>query len=154
MFFSRRKPEMPTAETALKGRDQPIPTAATHFINGRPLKGPYPEGTETAEEILGHRKGWCGRPCRLRPDRGDQRPCLAGQQVELEQQIEVQQHEQSGGDEVEADDRQVDVEQRELHRRAAQQVLVRRGGDGGDEIGGEGAEPQEGAADLAGSFLE
>jgi peptide-methionine (S)-S-oxide reductase len=48
MLFSRRKPEMPTAETALQGRAQPIPTAATHHINKRPLKGPYPEGTEIA----------------------------------------------------------------------------------------------------------
>jgi peptide-methionine (S)-S-oxide reductase len=48
MFFSRRKSEMPTAETALKGRANPIPTAATHFVNKRALKGPYPEGTERA----------------------------------------------------------------------------------------------------------
>jgi peptide-methionine (S)-S-oxide reductase len=63
MFFSRRKPEMPTAETALKGRAQPIATAATHFLNGRPLKGPYPKGTESAVFGLGcfwgaERKFW------------------------------------------------------------------------------------------------
>ena len=47
MLFARRKSEMPTAETALKGRAEPIPTAATHFLNKRPLKGPYPAGSET-----------------------------------------------------------------------------------------------------------
>src|SRR5450631_3391978 len=48
MFMSRKKPEMPTAATALKGRAEPIATAPKHFVNGRPLKGPWPEGLETA----------------------------------------------------------------------------------------------------------
>jgi peptide-methionine (S)-S-oxide reductase len=48
MFFSRKKLEIPTAETALKGRPEAIPTAKTHFVNKRPLKGPYPAGYETA----------------------------------------------------------------------------------------------------------
>ncbi|MHC5308003.1 peptide-methionine (S)-S-oxide reductase MsrA [Bartonella sp. LJL80] len=44
--FSRQteKLAMPTLETALPGRDQPIATAKTHFVNGHPLKGPYPDG--------------------------------------------------------------------------------------------------------------
>lgn len=46
MLF-RKKAEMPRAETALPGRSSPIPTAKTHFVNGRPLKGPYPAGMET-----------------------------------------------------------------------------------------------------------
>jgi peptide-methionine (S)-S-oxide reductase len=46
MLFTRKSPEMPTAETALKGRPDPIPTARDHFVSGRPLKGPYPEGSE------------------------------------------------------------------------------------------------------------
>jgi peptide-methionine (S)-S-oxide reductase len=42
MFFTRHKTGMPTAAQALPGRDQPIATAERHFVNGRPLKGPYP----------------------------------------------------------------------------------------------------------------
>jgi peptide-methionine (S)-S-oxide reductase len=48
-----RKPAMPTAAEALPGRAEPIPTATSHFVNGRPLKGPYPEGLETAVFGLG-----------------------------------------------------------------------------------------------------
>ena len=63
MLFSRKKLEMPTADTALKGRAEPIPTAKTHFVNKRALKGPYPEGLETAMFGLGcfwgaERKFW------------------------------------------------------------------------------------------------
>ena len=48
MLTMFKKPEMPTRETALPGRAEPIPTAETHFVNGNPLKGPYPDGLETA----------------------------------------------------------------------------------------------------------
>ncbi len=48
-----RKTQMPTKETALAGRAQPIATAETHFVNHRPIKGPYPEGLETALFGLG-----------------------------------------------------------------------------------------------------
>ena len=52
MFF--KKPmDLPTAATALPGRPQALPTAGTHFVNGRPLKGPYPEGLETAYFAMG-----------------------------------------------------------------------------------------------------
>ena len=42
-----------TAESALPGRAGPIETAETHFVNGRPLKGPYPGGTERAVVAMG-----------------------------------------------------------------------------------------------------
>lgn len=43
-----KKMKLPAASEALKGRSQPIPTAKNHFVSGRPLKGPYPDGFETA----------------------------------------------------------------------------------------------------------
>jgi len=46
--FLSKKTRMVTADEALPGRSQPILTAATHFVNGRPLHGPYPEGAERA----------------------------------------------------------------------------------------------------------
>ncbi|MBX9460493.1 MAG: peptide-methionine (S)-S-oxide reductase MsrA [Brevundimonas sp.] len=47
MLFQKSH-EMPTADTALPGRDQPVRTDEVHYVNGRPLKGPHPEGFETA----------------------------------------------------------------------------------------------------------
>jgi peptide-methionine (S)-S-oxide reductase len=43
-----KKTAMPSAETALPGRPEPIPTSDIHFVNGRPLMEPYPEGLEVA----------------------------------------------------------------------------------------------------------
>ncbi|MGG7645626.1 peptide-methionine (S)-S-oxide reductase MsrA [Rhodovulum sp. YNF3179] len=51
MFFGRKKTEMPAADRALPGRDRPIQTAETHFVTGRPLKAPVPEGM--AEAMFG-----------------------------------------------------------------------------------------------------
>jgi peptide-methionine (S)-S-oxide reductase len=48
MFSFRKKAEMPAPGSALPGRPNPIPTATNHFLNRRPLKGPYPAGLETA----------------------------------------------------------------------------------------------------------
>jgi peptide-methionine (S)-S-oxide reductase len=46
MFFTAKKAEMTDAARALPGRNTAIPTATTHFVNGNPLKGPYPKGSE------------------------------------------------------------------------------------------------------------
>ena len=63
MFFSRKKSEMVAASNALAGRESPISTAEQHYVNGNPLKGPYPAGLETAIFALGcywgaERKFW------------------------------------------------------------------------------------------------
>ena len=51
------------ASDALPGRAAPISTAKTHYVNGHPLKGPYPEGFQTAVFGMGcfwgaERKFW------------------------------------------------------------------------------------------------
>lgn len=65
-MFSK-KTMMPTEATALPGRPDPISTAELHFVNGRPLKGPVPDGYETiylgmgcfwgAERLIWKQKG-------------------------------------------------------------------------------------------------
>ena len=52
MIFARRAP-MPTAETALPGRPDPLPVPSAHFVNGHPLRPPFPDGTETAQFAMG-----------------------------------------------------------------------------------------------------
>jgi peptide-methionine (S)-S-oxide reductase len=63
MFFMRKKAEMPSRAGALPGRPHPIATAEAHFVNGRKLKGPYPDGHEQVVFGLGcfwgaERKFW------------------------------------------------------------------------------------------------
>ncbi|WP_313617693.1 peptide-methionine (S)-S-oxide reductase MsrA [Agrobacterium sp.] len=40
------KTTMPTVDSALPGRDTLMPVPDTHFVNGHPLKGPYPDGLQ------------------------------------------------------------------------------------------------------------
>jgi peptide-methionine (S)-S-oxide reductase len=63
MFFLRKKTALPERGEALPGRDTAIPTAERHFLNKRPLQGPYPEALETAMFGMGcfwgvERKFW------------------------------------------------------------------------------------------------
>src|ERR1700752_5338908 len=53
MFFMRKTTALPSATEALSGRAKSIPTATRHFVNGRPLQPPYPEGLEQAVFGLG-----------------------------------------------------------------------------------------------------
>jgi peptide-methionine (S)-S-oxide reductase len=48
-----RKLSVPTAEEALPGRSQEMAVPAKHFVNGHPLKGPFPAGLEQAIFGLG-----------------------------------------------------------------------------------------------------
>lgn len=42
----KNKTSVPAKEDALPGREEELETAQTHFVNGNPLKGPFPEGME------------------------------------------------------------------------------------------------------------
>ncbi|MBX7248522.1 MAG: peptide-methionine (S)-S-oxide reductase MsrA [Caulobacteraceae bacterium] len=46
-MFGKPK-DLPTADTALPGRQEPLATDTVHFVSGRPLKGPYPEGFQVS----------------------------------------------------------------------------------------------------------
>jgi peptide-methionine (S)-S-oxide reductase len=53
MFGFGKKSTLPTPETALTGRAESISVPENHFVNGNPLKPPYPEGMELALFGLG-----------------------------------------------------------------------------------------------------
>ncbi len=63
LFGFGKKSTIPTAEEALPGRTQSMPVPAKHYVNGNPLKAPFPAGMETAMFGLGcfwgaERKFW------------------------------------------------------------------------------------------------
>ena len=53
MFGFGKKSSLPTPETALTGRTESISVPDKHFVNGNPLKPPYPAGMELALFGLG-----------------------------------------------------------------------------------------------------
>jgi peptide-methionine (S)-S-oxide reductase len=62
-LFSTAKLRMPTPTEALPGRDQPLPVPEVHFVHGRRLVPPFPEGHALAMFGLGcfwgaERKFW------------------------------------------------------------------------------------------------
>jgi peptide-methionine (S)-S-oxide reductase len=46
MFFTKAR--MPSPDRALPGRDEEMPVPARHFVNGAPLKAPFPAGLQQA----------------------------------------------------------------------------------------------------------
>ena len=53
MLGSRKKQQLPGPDEALPGRSAQMPVPETHYVNGNPLKPPYPEGLEVAVFGLG-----------------------------------------------------------------------------------------------------
>ena len=53
MLFSRKPLALPSRDTALPGRAMAIPTAATHFVNGRDLNAPPAKGQREIVFALG-----------------------------------------------------------------------------------------------------
>ncbi len=63
IFGFGKKPSLPTPDEALPGRSESMPVPAEHFVNGNPLKPPYPDGLEIAMFGMGcfwgaERKFW------------------------------------------------------------------------------------------------
>lgn len=63
LFGFGKKVTMPSPAEALPGRTEQMPVPAQHFVNGNPLKPPFPAGLETAMFGLGcfwgaERKFW------------------------------------------------------------------------------------------------
>jgi peptide-methionine (S)-S-oxide reductase len=52
-FLDTRKLRMPSAEEALRGRDEKMPVPDRHFVLGTALKPPFPPGTQVATFGMG-----------------------------------------------------------------------------------------------------
>ena len=62
-MFGKNHSQLPGADEALPGRPTEMPVPAKHFVNGHPLKAPFPDGLETAMFGMGcfwgaERKFW------------------------------------------------------------------------------------------------
>ena len=62
-MFMHKKTSMPSPDEALPGRDQSMPVDTTHFVNGNPIKPPFPAQMEQVIFGLGcfwgaERKFW------------------------------------------------------------------------------------------------
>ncbi len=63
LFGFGKKVTLPTSDTALPGRAEPMRVSNRHYVNGNPLQPPYPDGMEMAMFGLGcfwgaERKFW------------------------------------------------------------------------------------------------
>jgi peptide-methionine (S)-S-oxide reductase len=47
-LFGRDESQMVTADRALPGRSTPLPVPAEHYVTGRPIRPPFPDGLATA----------------------------------------------------------------------------------------------------------
>ena len=52
-MFLKKKVTLPTESEALPGRTEAMPVPAAHFVNGRRLISPFPEGAETVMVGMG-----------------------------------------------------------------------------------------------------
>jgi peptide-methionine (S)-S-oxide reductase len=53
-MWMRKKPTgLPNADSALPGRPDPLPVSGKHFVNGNPIKPPFPQGMQQAVFGLG-----------------------------------------------------------------------------------------------------
>lgn len=53
MFGTKKSLAIPTPEQALPGRDEVMPVPECHFVNGNPLRPPFPDGMQQALFGLG-----------------------------------------------------------------------------------------------------
>jgi len=53
LFMKSSKSRLPTPEEALPGRGEPMAVPAKHFVNGAPLRPPFPAGAELATFAMG-----------------------------------------------------------------------------------------------------